>query len=312
MKSAHQYRHRHLRPGLWDEALRQWPASCGPLTPQTPQPAQAQPPQAARAAWRRDDGAQQGAQSGQRWRRGPRPDFQSPAHTPHPQRRDGPGHPEAGGPSGRAPLGLWPLPAAALATLPALCTPAPQPIPDGLAAFGCPIGQEQPWVGVALTPPCHHCTVPPPLRRDTGRPLAAPPLVDGPHQLAEPLPPRRPRRAERGALVDPQPGMPAQADHAPEAPARPPAPVGQPQHGPLWGDGRAHLPPHPPPFAPPRPRRVGQHPGPGDRDGTAPRHDTDRQHPRSELPSWARRGLGPSASWPTRPPPSATTAGHTW
>jgi hypothetical protein len=214
MERNHQCPHRDIRPGLWNETLWQWPASRGALTPQAPQPAQAQHPQAAPSAWPRHGGAQQEPQIGPGRGLGSRTDFQGSTHTDHPQGRDSQGPPEARGPVGRAPLGLLPLPAAALHTRAALFTPPPPPLPGGVAALWRQVCQQTPRVRVALAPPRHQGTIEPALRRDAGGAPTAPALPHVAHQLAEPLPPCRPSRPNFRALGAPQEGMPPQADQA--------------------------------------------------------------------------------------------------
>src|SRR4029453_17185009 len=127
-------------------------------------------------------------------------------------------------------LGILPLPAATLETFEALLTPAPQPIPGGLTALWLQVGQQKPRIGVALLPPGDQRTRQAALRRDQGGPAPAPTLADAAHQLAQPVPARLACRAELGPLVDPQQGMPAQADNPQAEPARPQAPVSQHQH----------------------------------------------------------------------------------
>src|SRR5262245_42531237 len=60
MQRNNPYPARDSWPGLWDAALRQ--VSPGDWTPQTPQPARAQPPEAALSAWRRHDSTHPGLQ----------------------------------------------------------------------------------------------------------------------------------------------------------------------------------------------------------------------------------------------------------
>src|SRR5499426_582748 len=213
-------------PWLWDEALWHWQASRGDLTHQAPQPAQAQKPETARVAWRRHKGPQQGPRLRHIHTLGWWSHLQGTAPTHPPQGGHGHGQPEACRPVGRRHLGVLPLPAPTLETFETLFTPPAQPIPRRVAALGCQVGQQKPWIGVTHVPPGHQRTRQTPLRRHERGPAPAPTLANAPHQLTQPIPARLARRAQLGALVDAQQRMPAQADNPQKEPARPQPPVG--------------------------------------------------------------------------------------
>jgi hypothetical protein len=208
-------------------------------------------------------------------------------------------------PLGGAPLGLLPLPPAPLATCEALCTPAPPPLPGGVAVCRSQVGPQPPRVGVALTPPCPQRTVPPARRRDEGRAPAPPALAHVVHQRAQPVPARLACRTARGPLGDPQPWMPAQLHQASEEPARPPPTVSQHQDRPVRWDGRTPSPQQAPPCSPPRSRLLGGQHGPDHWDGTATRDPTDGQDDKAVHHARCVKGQGPWGRDPQRHDPAS-------
>lgn len=221
MVRKHRHLHRDSGPGLWDKVLRHGQASCGDLADQAPPPPQTQQPAAARVAWGRHYGSQQRPQIRHLRALGLGPNRHRTAHTQHPSGGHGHGHPEARRPIGRRPRGVLPLPAPALATFEALFTPAAQPLPRCLTTLRCQVSQQPPRGGVALVPPGHEGTRQTARRRATGGPSSPPALAPTAHQLLEPIPTGLALRTQLCPLIDPSQRMPAQADKAPEEPARP-------------------------------------------------------------------------------------------
>jgi hypothetical protein len=156
--------------------------------------------------------------------------------------------------------------------------PPPQPVPARIAGFGRQVGEDQPGIGVAVLPAGKQRTVQTACAGLEGGAAPAPTRAWARDEAGQRQKEGLARRPERAAFVDPQEGMPAQADDAPKQPACVQAPIGQDQDHPGRRDGGLEQTQHPQPLPPPGMFLAGRQNRPGDRERAAPIDNADHQH----------------------------------
>ena len=155
----------------------------------------------------------------------------SPPTLRTPQRGDGDGEPQAGGPCRLDNLGLLPLPAAPFGIFEPTLDPGVEAVPADIGLLRSQIGEDQPRIGVGGGPGRQECAGEgPTLEADDA---AGPSAADARHHRAQGPEGVLGCRPKEAAGIDAQVRVPTQADDLPVEPSRIQAAVGQHQHGPI-------------------------------------------------------------------------------